>query len=175
MQLTPAGTKTLTLGNNGGTVSIHGLIGVGPAGRDGSNVLPTDTAISNAINDTASATRASLSATMGTEASTPGTPLRTALNDSIAQLATWARSPDLLVAGTVTRDANGAATSAPVVWPNGQPGTYTADTISTAFPGAVDGYHITYGSPVTKTFTQPTITRDATTGAATNVPAIVVS
>lgn len=88
--------------------------------------------------------------------------------------ATWARNPDLLVAGTVTRDANGAATSAPVVWPDGSPGTYTADTLSTAFPGAVDAYHITYGSPVIQTYTQPAITRD-TTGAATNVPAIVVS
>jgi hypothetical protein len=35
-------------------------------------------------------------------------------------------------------------------------------------------YNITYGSPVTKTFTQPTITRN-TAGAATNVPQIVVS
>ena len=32
----------------------------------------------------------------------------------------------------------------------------------------------TYGSPVTKTYTQPTITRNAA-GAATNVPQIVVS
>ncbi|MBD1541844.1 hypothetical protein G9E11_06190 [Arthrobacter sp. IA7] len=39
---------------------------------------------------------------------------------------------------------------------------------------AVLGYDITYGSPVTKTFTQPTITRNAA-GAATNVPQIVVS
>ncbi len=85
-----------------------------------------------------------------------------------------ARTPDALIAGTVTRDANGAATSAPVVWPDGTPGTYTADTLSTAFPGAVDAYHITYGAPVTKTYTQPLVTRD-TTGAAITVPAIVVS
>lgn len=85
-----------------------------------------------------------------------------------------ARNPDLLIVGTVTRDANGAATSAPVVWPDGSPGTYTATTLSTAFPGAVDAYTITYGSPVTKTFTQPAITRDAN-GAATAVPAITVA
>lgn len=99
-------------------------------------------------------------------------------NTAVAQVGSLlplaARNPDLLIAGTVTRDANGAATSAPVVWPDGNPGTYTADTVSTAFPGAVDGYHITYGSPVTKTFTQPTITRNAS-GAATAVPAIVVT
>jgi len=111
-----------------------------------------DAAMASAVNDDTSATAA-----------------------AIAQLSTWARNPDLLIAGTVTRDANGAATSAPVLWPNGQPGTYTADTVSTAFPGAVDAYHITYGSPVAKTFTQPLITRDASTGAATNVPAITVA
>ncbi|MDJ0467288.1 hypothetical protein [Rhodococcoides fascians] len=64
--------------------------------------------------------------------------------------------------------------SAAVVWPDGTPGTFTVETVSTAFPGAVDGYRITYGSPVTKTYTQPTITRNAA-GAATAVPAIVVS
>lgn len=93
---------------------------------------------------------------------------------SLLQVSTWARNPDLLVTGTITRDSNEAATSAPVTWPDGSPGTYTADTLSTAFPGAVDAYHITYGSPVTKTYTQPAITRDAA-GAATAVPAIVVT
>lgn len=86
-----------------------------------------------------------------------------------------ARNPDLIVTGAVTRNANGAATGAAVTWPDGTAGTYTADALSSAFPGAVDGYHVTYGSPATKTYTQPTITRDATTGAAAVVPAIVVS
>jgi hypothetical protein len=98
----------------------------------------------------------------------------TALNATFAQLKNLARNPDLIIAGAITRDSNGAATSAPVVWPDGSAGTYTADTVSTAFPGAVDAYHITYGSPVTKTFTQPAVTRD-TSGAAITVPAIVVS
>ena len=85
-----------------------------------------------------------------------------------------ARNPDLLIAGTITRNSNGAATSAPVVWPDGSPGTYTATTLSSAFPGAVDAYTITYGSPVTKTFTQPAVTRDAN-GAVTACPAITVA
>lgn len=97
------------------------------------------------------------------------------LSASIATVKAWARNPDQLIAGAVTRDANGAATSAPVVWPDGSPGTYTADVLSSAFPGAVDGYHVTYGSPVTKTFTQPTVTRDASSGAVTSLPAIVVT
>lgn len=85
-----------------------------------------------------------------------------------------ARNPELLLTGAVTRDANGAATSAAVKWPDGSVGTYTATTLSTAFPGAVDGYKITYGNPVTKTYTQPNVTRNAA-GAVTNVPAIVVT
>jgi len=60
------------------------------------------------------------------------------------------------------------------VWPNGTVGTYTADTVSTLFPGAVDAYHVTYGSPVTRTYTQPAVTRD-TNGAVTTRPAIVVT
>lgn len=85
-----------------------------------------------------------------------------------------ARNPDLLIVGAITRDSNGAATAAPVVWPDGTPGNYGADSVSAAFPGAVDGYHITYGSPVTKTFTQPAVTRDSS-GAVTNLPALVVT
>lgn len=76
---------------------------------------------------------------------------------------------------SVTRDANGAATSATVVWPDGTGGTYTADTVSTAFPGAVDAYHVTYTGSPTKTVTQAAVTRDATTGAVTAQPALVVS
>lgn len=112
---------------------------------------------------------------MAAVANDPASQFSTTLSTSFASYKNLARNPDLLIKGAVTRDANGAATSAPVEWPDGSPGTYTADTVSTAFPGAVDAYHITYGSPVTKTYTQPLITRDATTGAATNVPAITVA
>lgn len=101
-------------------------------------------------------------------------PTADVLNATYATHKNLARNPDLLIVGTVTRDGNGAATSAPVVWPDGSPGTYTATTVSTAFPGAVDAYTVTYGSPVTRTYTQPAVTRNAD-GAATAVPAIVVS
>jgi len=88
--------------------------------------------------------------------------------------AALARNPDSLIVGTVTRDGNGAATSAPVVWPDGTVGTYTALVLSSAFPGAVDSYRITYGSPAVRTYTQPTVTRNSD-GAAITVPAITVS
>lgn len=81
---------------------------------------------------------------------------------------------DALIVGTITRDANEAAISAGVVWPDGTVGTYTALVVSSAFPGAVDSYRVTYGSPVTRTYTQPTVTRDAS-GAVTIRPAIVVT
>jgi hypothetical protein len=83
-----------------------------------------------------------------------------------------AKNPDLLIVGAITLDASDQLTSAAVNWPDGTPGTLTITGRDTT--GAVSGYNITYGSPATKTFTQPTITRNAN-GAATNVPAIVVS
>jgi hypothetical protein len=86
------------------------------------------------------------------------------------------RNPDLLLVGAITRDANGAATAFAVKWPDGAAGAYAATTVSTAFPGAVDAYTVTHvvGS-TTKTYTQPAVTRDPSTGAATAVPAITVA
>ena len=81
-----------------------------------------------------------------------------------------ARDPESLFVGTVTRDANGAPTSAAVTWPDGVTGTYTG-TPSSAFPGSIDAYTITHG---TTTYTQPAVTRD-TNGNITNQPAITVS
>jgi hypothetical protein len=92
----------------------------------------------------------------------------------MAQLKQWAALPDLIIAGTITRDSNDAATSAPVVWPDGNPGTFTATAVSSSFPGAVDAYTITYGSPVTHTYTQAAVTRNSN-GAVTARPAITVS
>ncbi len=94
------------------------------------------------------------------------------MNAAYAGLIQLAKNPDSLIAGAVAVDGNNNVTSAAVVWPNGTPGTLTIT--SRDANGAVLGYNITYGSPVTKTFTQPTITRNAA-GAATNVPQIVVS
>ena len=108
------------------------------------------------------------------EASLPKYLQQAELSATFVSLKQAAKNPDLLIVGSITRDANQAVTSAEVVWPDGTPGTFTAETLSTAFPGAVDGYRITYGSPVTKTFTQPAITRNSA-GAATTVPQIVMS
>ena len=96
----------------------------------------------------------------------------TALNATYVGLIQAAKNPDLLIAGAVTLDGSDQVTSAAVLWPDGTPGTLTITARHTT--GAVTTYNITYGSPVTKTFTQPTITRN-TNGAATNVPQIVVS
>jgi hypothetical protein len=80
----------------------------------------------------------------------------------------------LMVGGAITRNSSGAATGAPVIWPDGTPGSYTALVLSVDFPGAVDSYEVTYGSPVAKTVTQPTVTRDAS-GAITTRPALTVA
>lgn len=84
------------------------------------------------------------------------------------------RKLDGLIVGTITRDINDAALSADVVWPDGVGGEYVADTVSTAFPGAVDAYHVTYDGPVPKTYTQPQVTRNAA-GAVIELPEIEVT
>jgi hypothetical protein len=77
---------------------------------------------------------------------------------------------------TATRDGNEAITSADVVWPDGTSGEYTADVLSTDFPGATDSYHVTYSPVVGRllTITQPEVTRDSE-GAVIAQPLLVVS
>ena len=73
---------------------------------------------------------------------------------------------------SITRNGNEAITSASVKWPDGTTGTWTTDTLSSSFPGAVDAYHVTYGS--VHTVTQAAVTRDAS-GAVTAQPALAVT
>jgi hypothetical protein len=86
-------------------------------------------------------------------------------------------NPDLLLYGpeTWTRDANGAVLTAPARWPDGATGQFTALTVSSSFPGAVDSYKVTHVlNGTTRTYTQPTLTRDAN-GGVTVRPAITVA
>ncbi|MES2225155.1 MAG: hypothetical protein V4478_04190 [Patescibacteria group bacterium] len=77
---------------------------------------------------------------------------------------------------TITRDMNETIVSASIVWPDGSTGTFTTDTASAIFPGAIDAYHVTYVpvSGPTSTVTQPLLTRDAT-GAVTAQPVLVIT
>lgn len=94
--------------------------------------------------------------------------------DLEAALLALARDPEQLFAGAITRDTDGAPISAVVKWPDGVDGNYSG-TASVSFPGAISAYTVTrVGSP-TVTFTQPAVTRDATTGLVTNRPPITVS
>ncbi len=90
---------------------------------------------------------------LGINTSGPAATVALALGKNLRRA--LAKTPDDLVTGAITRNANGAATSAPVTWPDGSTGTYTTTTLSTAFLGAVDAYTVTYGNPVTETYTQP--------------------
>lgn len=104
-------------------------------------------------------------------------------------LRSFAAAPDLMFSGPITRDpTTDAPTSAAVVWPDDVGGTYTALALSTAFPGAVDSYEVTYAASGpeayssfyqanyggARTVTQPAVTRDAS-GAVTNRPTMVVT
>jgi hypothetical protein len=93
------------------------------------------------------------------------------IEDVYVQLAA---NPESIIVGAITRDADGAALSAGVIWPDGEAGTYTATTVSTDFPGAVDAYTVTYTGTPSKTYTQSAVTRDSI-GAVTFRPQIGVS
>lgn len=97
-----------------------------------------------------------------------------ALEDDLdAALVQLSREPESLFSGAITRDANGAPVSATVTWPDGVGGVYSG-TVSTTFPGAVDGYTVTRTGSPTITYTQPAVTRDPS-GHITNRPAITVT
>jgi hypothetical protein len=87
-----------------------------------------------------------------------------------------AANPDQLASGAITRSATGAATGFAVAWPDGATGVF-AGVESTLFPGAIDSYSVTHvlTGTTTLTYTQPALTRDATTGAVTNRPTMTVS
>lgn len=90
------------------------------------------------------------------------------------RLAVWAKRPDMLMVGAISRNSDKAITSANVVWPDGTTGVFTALVLSTTTPGAIDSYQITYNGAVARTVTQPTVTRDAN-GVVTDIPAMVVT
>ena len=94
-------------------------------------------------------------------------------DDLDAALVQLARDPSQLFAGSVTRDGNGAPTSATVAWPDGVTGVYSG-TASPTFPGAVDGYTVTRTGTPTITYTQPAVTRDPA-GHITNRPPLTVT
>jgi len=117
-------------------------------------------------------TPAGLDTALAGKIADPDSDTRGELNATYVGLIQAAKNPDLLVTGAITLDGSDQITNAAVQWPDGTPGTLTITARHAT--GAVNAYNITYGSPVTKTFTQPTITRNSN-GAATNVPQIVVS
>ena len=94
-------------------------------------------------------------------------------DDIGAMLLQLGASPPMLFSGAVTVNTDGAPVSASVRWPNGTVGVYSG-TASTAFPGAVDAYTITYAGSPTITVTQPAVTRNAA-GQVTNSPALTIT
>lgn len=89
-------------------------------------------------------------------------------------LALCAANLESVIVGTITRDANEAVVTADVVWLDGTPGVFTSTVRSTLFPGAVDAYTITYGSPAVRTYTQPELTRNRS-GSVIYRPPVTVS
>jgi len=77
---------------------------------------------------------------------------------------------------SASRDSNYAVTTASIIWPDGSTGTFTTDSASTACPGAIDAYHITYVAPTgNHTVTQAAVTRNTSTCLVTFQPTPTVS
>lgn len=95
--------------------------------------------------------------------------------DIASSLKAWTYSTSFALT-SITRDSNEAIVTGSVVWPDGATGTFTTDTASSDFPGAVDAYHITYVPAVgtTRTITQSLVTRDLA-GAVTAQPLLTVT
>jgi len=91
-------------------------------------------------------------------------------------LKNWARIPIDMAVGTITYNSSGAPTGHSVEWPDGATGVY-AGTASSTFPGSIDTYTVTHvlSGTTTTTYTQPPVTRDATTGQVTTRPAVTVA
>lgn len=90
---------------------------------------------------------------------------------SVENIELWksfAMNPDALIVGPIIRNSDGIAMSAGVVWPDGITGTYTATVLD---DDGVLAYTVTKGSA---TYTQPTMTRDSSSGAIVDRPAITV-
>jgi hypothetical protein len=79
---------------------------------------------------------------------------------------------DALIVGAITRNGDGVITSAGVEWPDGTTGVYTTTTIGA--DDTVDAYTVTYAGTVTKTVTQPLMTRDVD-GNVTDRPEMLVA
>lgn len=112
------------------------------------------------------------------DGATGNTPLNAARLNALetdlgAALVELSRDPSQLFTGAISRNANGAPTSATVTWPDGVAGVYSG-TASATFPSAIDSYTVTRASTPTQTYTQPGVTRDAS-GNITNRPAITVA
>ncbi len=86
--------------------------------------------------------------------------IQTLVIGSDSWLKIFAKDYELLLSGTITRDANNVVTTSGVVWPDGSTGTFTATTVNSTFK-CVDAYTVTYVNGATKTVTQSAVTRNA--------------
>lgn len=84
-----------------------------------------------------------------------------------------AAAPEQIFAGRITREL-GAYKTADVVWPDGTPGRFRTLELNRACTGAIDSYEVTYGEPAIRTYVQPCVVRDETSGEVVERPAIVV-
>jgi len=150
--------------------------------RDRSTHTGTQTA--STISDFTEASQDAIGALFAAGTHTNATVTYDDANNKISVAATvppalllWAaKSPEGMAVGPITYNTAGATTGHNVAWPDGATGVY-AGTASTTFPGSIDTYTVTHvlSGTTTTTYTQPAVTRDATTGQVTTRPAVTVT
>jgi hypothetical protein len=160
-------------GFTGYFTSYEGIKNVAIAAQTAAEAAQAEAASAGAgVVDAANAAMAATVADADAAATAAEASAAQAAEIAITRYSALAKNPDTLIAGAVTLDISDQVVSAVVEWPDGTPGTLTITARDSL--GSVLSYNVTYGSPVTRTYTQPTITRNSN-GAPTNVPQIVVS
>jgi hypothetical protein len=141
---------------------------------DTSTTVPNIPAVANTVWEMSFRWNATTSLWQMSENSASGASINMSSSGAIT-LVEWTLA-EAYALTSITRDVNEAITTASVVWPDSSTGVFTTDTASTAFPGAIDAYHVTYipGSGTTKTITQPLLTRDSS-GAVTAQPVLTIA
>lgn len=92
---------------------------------------------------------------------------------SDAFLRAFGATPDTMLTGTRSLNADDVVTTSPVTWPDGTAGVFTATSINATFK-CVDAYTVTYVGSTTKTVTQAAMTRNAN-GEITVRPPLTIS
>lgn len=134
-----------------------------------------NSANTSATSAAASATSAGTSAqNAASSASSAAASAGQAANAAAYELQTWGNAEAFDEFTVLTEDANGVTLTANIKWPDGTSGVFTTDAVDATYP-VINAWHATYLGAVTRTVTQPTVTRRPSDGKVTYKPRVTLS